>query len=89
MIYSHHGLLCVPNRLVDPDSLRPHGLRPPRRLCLQNSPGENIGMGSHFLLQANLLDPQMEPRSPAWQVDSLLSEPPGKLERMLASREKQ
>ena len=35
-------------------------------------------MGSHSLLQGDLLHPGIEPRSPAWQVDSLPSEPPGK-----------
>ena len=34
-------------------------------------------MGSHSLLQ-DLPDPGIEPRSPALQTDSLLSEPPGK-----------
>ena len=32
-------------------------------------------MGCHFLLQGNLPDPGIEPKSPALQVDSLLSEP--------------
>ena len=35
-------------------------------------------MGCHSLLQGIFLDPGIEPRSPALQVDSLLSEPPGK-----------
>ena len=35
-------------------------------------------MGIHSLLQGNLPDPGIEPRSPALQADSLLSEPPGK-----------
>ena len=35
-------------------------------------------MGCHFLLQGNLLDPGIEPRSPALQADTLTSEPPGK-----------
>ena len=33
------------------DTLRPHGLEPSRLLCAWNSPGENTGVGSHFLLQ--------------------------------------
>ena len=32
------------------DSLRPHGLKPTRLLCLWDSPGENTGVGCHFLL---------------------------------------
>ena len=33
------------------DSLPPHGLQPIRLLCPWNFPGENIGLGCHFLLQ--------------------------------------
>ena len=36
---------------VTSDSLRPHGLQPPRLLCPWNSPGKNTGVGCHFLLQ--------------------------------------
>ena len=46
--------------------------------CPWNSPGKNTGVGRHSLLQGNLPDPGMEPVSPALQVDSLPSEPPGK-----------
>ena len=35
-------------------------------------------MGCHFLLQGNLLNPEIEPKSLALQVDSLPSKPPGK-----------
>ena len=31
------------------DSLRPHGPEPTRLLCLQNSPGKNIELGTYFL----------------------------------------
>ena len=33
------------------DSLRPHGLSPPRLLHPWNFPGKNTGVGCHFLLQ--------------------------------------
>ena len=33
------------------DSLGPHGLQPARLLCPWDSPGENTGVGGHFLLQ--------------------------------------
>ena len=36
-------------------------------------------MCCHFLLQGNLPDPGIEPRSPALQADALTSEPLGKL----------
>ena len=55
------------------DSLRPHGLY---SLC--NSPGQNTGMGSLSLLQGNLPNPGIKPRSPALQADSLPAEPQGK-----------
>ena len=32
-------------------TLCPHGLEPARLLCPWNSPGKNIGVGYHFLLQ--------------------------------------
>ena len=43
---------------------------------------KNTGMGCHFLLQGNLPDPRIEyasPVSPALQIDSLPTEPLGKL----------
>ena len=57
-----------------------------------SSLGQNTGVGGHSLLQGifptqgwnpfpspgDLSSPGIEPRSPALQVDSLLSEPPGK-----------
>ena len=47
---------------------------PARLLCLWNSPGKNTGVGSHSLLQGIFstqgLNPRIEPRSPALQVDS-------------------
>ena len=55
------------------DSLRPQGLYSP-----WNSPGQNTGVGSLFLLQGNLPNPGIEPRSPALQVDSLPTELSGK-----------
>ena len=52
------------------DSLRLHGLYSP-----WNSPGQNTGMGSLSLLQRNLPNPGIEPRSPTLQADSLPAEP--------------
>ena len=43
-----------------------------------NSPSKNTGVGCHALLQENLPNPGIEPRSPTFQADSLLSKPPGK-----------
>ena len=43
-----------------------------------NSPGQNTGVGSRSLLQGNLPNSGIEPRSPALQADSLPAEPPGK-----------
>ena len=60
------------------NSLRPRGLQPTRLLHPWESPGKKTGVGYHFLLQGNLPDPGIEPRSPALQADALTSEPPGK-----------
>ena len=59
---------------------------PIRLLCPWNSPGKNTGVGFHSLLPSgrsgDLPDPGNEPRSPALQAGSLLSEPPGKPRKM-------
>ena len=55
------------------DSFWPHGLYSP-----WNSPGQNTGVGSLSLLQGNLPNPGIKPRSSSLQADSLPAEPPGK-----------
>ena len=45
-------------------------------LCPWNSPGNEVGC--HFLLQGNLPNPGIVPRSPTLQADSLATEPPEK-----------
>ena len=55
------------------DSLWPHGLYKP-----WNSPGQNTGVGSLSLLQGDLPNPGIEPRSLPLQADSLPAEPQGK-----------
>ena len=59
--------------LVMSDSLRPHGLYSP-----WNSPGQNTGVGSLYPSPRDLLNPWIEPKSPALQADSLPAEPQGK-----------
>ena len=56
------------------DSLQPHGLYSP-----SNSPDKNTGGESLFPSPGDLSNPGIEPRSPALQVDSLPTEPPGKI----------
>ena len=53
-------------------------MQPTRLLYSRDSPGKNTGMGKPFPSPGDLPSPGMEPRSPALQADSLLSEPPGK-----------
>ena len=52
-VSSHLGLLVNESvsHSVLSDFLRPHGLWPTRLLCLWNSPGKNIAVGHHSLLQ--------------------------------------
>ena len=52
---------------------------PPGCSVHAQSPGKNSGGGCHALLQGNLPNPGIEPRSPASQADSSPSEPPGKI----------
>ena len=44
-------------------------------------------MGSHSLLQGDLLNPRIKPRSPVLHTDSLLSELPGKPIKLLTKWE--
>ena len=60
------------SRSVMSNSLQPHGLYSPR-----DSPGQDTGVGSLFLLQG-IFPTQIKPRSPTLQVDSLPVEPQGK-----------
>ena len=55
------------------NSLQPHGL-----YSAWNSPGQNTGVGSLFPFPGDLPNPEIEPRSPSLQVDSLPAEPQGK-----------
>ena len=66
------GKVKVKQKVAKP-TLRPYGLYSPF-----NSPGQNTGVGNLSLLQGNLPNPEIEPRSPALWVDSLPSEPQGK-----------
>ena len=53
--------------------------RQPTRLpCPWDSPGKNTGVGCHSLLQGHLLDPRVEPTSPASAGGFFTAEPPGK-----------
>ena len=59
--------------MLSRDYLQPHGLYSP-----WDCPGQNTGVGSLSLLQGNLPNPGIEPRSPALQADCLPAEPQGK-----------
>ena len=70
--------VCVFARLsVMADSLRPMDCGPPGSPVYEHSAGKNTGVGCHALLQGDLPNPGIELWSPALQVDSLWSEPPG------------
>ena len=58
-------------------SLWLHGLWPAREFCPWNPPGKNTGAVA-ISFSRDLPDPGLEPVSPAPQVDSLSSEPPGR-----------
>ena len=63
------------------ESLQPHGLYPTRLLRPWDFPGENTGVGCHFLLQG-IFPTQgsnpVSPVSPALAVRFFTPEPPGK-----------
>ena len=63
------------------NSLQTYGLQPARLLCLLESPGKIIGVGSHTLLQGFFLTQELNPCLLClllWQVGSLLLVLPGK-----------
>ena len=67
------------SRSVVSNSLWPHGLQPARLLHLCDFLGKNTGVSSQPLPSpGDLPHPGIKHPSPALQVDSLLSEPPGK-----------
>ena len=55
--------VCVSCSVMS-DSLRPHGLQPARLLRPWNSPGNNTGVGCHFLLQGIFLTHGLNPDFP-------------------------
>ena len=56
----------------------PMGCSPPGSSVLENSPGKNTRVCCHAVAWRDLPNLAVQPRSPALQVDSLQSEPPGK-----------
>ena len=69
---SHFWVYESESHLVVSNNFLPHSLYSQR-----NSPGQNTGVSSLTPL-GDLLNPGIEPRSPALQADSLPAEPPGK-----------
>ena len=52
---------CVLSHSVVSYSLQPHGLQPSRLLCPWDCPGNNTGVGCHFLLQGIFLTKESNP----------------------------
>ena len=65
------------SRSVVSDSLRPHGLRHARFLCPWGFSRQEYWSGLPCPAPGDFPNPGMEPRSLAFQVDSLPTEPPG------------
>ena len=65
---------CMRSRSVVSDCLQPHGLQPLSMGCSR----QEYWSGLPFPYPKGLLDPGIEPRFLALQLDSLLAEPPGK-----------
>ena len=70
------------NHPVVSDSLQLHG-----RFSPWNSPGQNTGVGSLSLLQGNLPNPGIKPRSPVLQGDSLPAEPQSHISNVIVDDE--
>ena len=70
-----HIILCfllLFSLQVVSNSLWPHGLQPTRLLCPWDSPGENAGVGCHFLLKGISLIQGSNWLLLHWQADFLL-----------------
>ena len=76
---AHIPSCAVLGRLVVSDSLQPHGLQPSRLLCPWGFSRQEYWSGLPCPPPGDLPNPEIEPRSPALQVDSVPSEPPWKL----------
>ena len=59
------------------DCLRPYGLQLARLLCPWGFSSQEYWSGLPCPAPGDLPKPGIKPRSPALQVDSLLSQPPG------------
>ena len=71
---------AVLNGSVMSDSWRPHGLEPTRLLCPRGFSRQEYWSGLSCPPPGDLSSLGIEPRSPAFQADSLPSEPPRKAE---------
>ena len=71
---------CVLSHLVVSNALWPYGPKPPRLLCLRDSPGNNTGVGCHALLHGIFLTWELNfmPLMSPTLVGSLPLVPPGK-----------
>ena len=72
--HTYTYLLC----LVTQSCLPPHGLQPARLLCSWGFSRQEHWSGLPCPPPGDLPNPEIKPRSPTLQADSLLSEPPGK-----------
>ena len=75
------AVLCLVTQLC-PTLYYPRNCSPSDSSVHGDPPGKNTGVGCHALPPGDLPIPGTEPRSPALQADSLLSEPPGKVPQL-------
>ena len=84
-MYITYAVLCLVQLLVMSGCVWPHGLQPARLLCPWGFSRQEYWSGLPCPPPRDLLNPGMEPRFPAFQADSLLFEPPGKLSLSLST----
>ena len=76
--YIENSVLLQParvvlSRLVMSDSLRPHGLKPARTLCLWAFSRQEYWSGLLYPPPGDLTDPGIEPRSPTLKLKDAYS----------------
>ena len=71
-------MCAVLSHSVVSDSLQRYGMKPARLLCPWGFSRQQYWSGLPCPPPGDLPNPEVKPRSPALQADSLLTEPPGK-----------
>ena len=77
-LFSRGHIFIVLSCSVMSNSLQPHGLQPTRLLCPWRFSRQEYWSGLRWPPPRDLPNTGIEPRSPAFEVDSFTAKPPGR-----------